>query len=117
MEVDKSWYKPKIDKKVLKELSKRSDWPGIKHVIIFFSSLFISSFLAYYTWGTWWTIFWFWVYGTIYVSSNPIWHEAGHRTAFKSKVLNEIFYQIGSFMTNFEPIRWRWMTKGKTFSN
>ena len=29
------WYKPNIDKKVLKELSKRSDWQGLKHVIIF----------------------------------------------------------------------------------
>jgi len=31
------WYKPNIDKKILKELSKRSDWKGIRHAIIFFS--------------------------------------------------------------------------------
>ena len=27
------WYKCSIDKKVLKELSKRSDWQGIKHIL------------------------------------------------------------------------------------
>ena len=60
------------------------------------------------TWGTWWTILWLWLYGVLFYSSNPIWHECGHRTAFKSKYLNEIFYQIGSFMTDFEPTRWTW---------
>ena len=42
------------------------------------------------------------------MACNPIWHECGHRTAFKNRKLNEIFYHIGSFMYNFEPIRWRW---------
>ena len=64
--------------------------------------------MAYYTWGSWWAVFWFFLYGTIYSCANPIWHETGHKTAFKSKLLNEIFYQIGSFMTSFEPTRWRW---------
>ena len=27
------WYKPKIDKKILKELSKRSNWQGLKHIV------------------------------------------------------------------------------------
>ena len=65
-------------------------------------------YLAYLTWGTWWTVFWFLIYGNIFVASNPIWHETGHRTAFKSDWLNSTFYHIGSFMFNLEPIRWRW---------
>ena len=37
MEVElDNWYKCKIDKKILKELSKKSDWQGFKHIIIFF---------------------------------------------------------------------------------
>ena len=39
---------------------------------------------------------------------DAIWHETGHKTAFKSKFWNEFFYQIASYMNNFEPVRWRW---------
>ena len=32
----------------------------------------------------------------------------GHRTAFKTRKLNDFFYYIASFLNNFEPVRWRW---------
>ena len=35
------WYKCKIDKKIYKELTKRSDWQGIKHVSIWIFFLWI----------------------------------------------------------------------------
>ena len=57
MEVElDNWYKCKIDKKILKELSKKSDWQGFKHIIIFFSFLGLFGYLAYATWGTWWSL-------------------------------------------------------------
>ena len=109
MKVDlNNWYRSKIDKKILKELSKKSDWEGIKHIVIYFTSLFVCGYMAYYTWGSWWSVFWFFLYGNIYACADAIWHETGHRTAFKSKLLNEIFYQISSFMIWKEAIRWRW---------
>ena len=101
------WHKCKVDKEVLKELSKKSDLKGLQHVSIFFGLLLVTGIFAYITWGTWWSVFWFFVYGNIYSFSNPLWHETGHKTAFKSKLLNEIFYYISSYMANFEPIRWR----------
>ena len=102
------WYKCSLDKKILKEFSKRSNWQGIKHIFLYFLILLFSGYMAFITWGTWWTIFWFLIYGNIYTFSNPIWHECGHKLAFKSRNLNEIFYHITSFMYNYEPIRWRW---------
>ena len=48
-----------------------------------------------------------------------LWHETGHKTAFKSKFLNEFFYYISSFMANFEPTRWRYthfVHHGNTYS-
>ena len=109
MEVElDNWYKCKIDKKILKELSKKSDWQGFKHIIIFFSFLGLFGYLAYVTWGTWWSLLFFLIYGNIWSCSNAIWHETGHRTAFKSKFWNDFFYYISSFMTEFEPIRWRY---------
>ena len=109
MKVDlNEWYKCSIDKKILKELSKRSNWQGIKHILVWIIILVFSGYMAFITWGSWWTILWFLIYGNIYTFCNPIWHECGHKTAFKSHWLNEVFYHITSFMYNYEPIRWRW---------
>ena len=104
----KNWYKPEIDKNQLKELSKRRDIPALIHFTIYFGTLFISGFLAYITWGTWLSILFFFIYGSIYSFSVSNWHETVHRTAFKSRWLNEIFYHITSFMSDFEGFRWRW---------
>ena len=113
------WHKCKVDIEVLKELSKKSDLKGLQHILVFFGLLIVTGTLAYITWGTWWSVFWFLVYGNIYSFSNPLWHETGHKTAFKSKFLNEFFYYISSFMSNFEPIRWRYthfVHHGNTYS-
>ena len=113
------WHKCKVDIEVLKELSKKSDIKGFQHVSLFFGLLIVTGSLAYLTWGTWWSVFWFLVYGNIYSFSNPLWHETGHKTAFQSKFLNEIFYYISSYMANFEPIRWRhthFVHHGNTYS-
>jgi fatty acid desaturase len=102
------WFRCTISKQLLKELSYRSNWPGIRHVSIYFLILFLFGFMTFISWGTWWSLFWYLLYGLIYASSNAIWHETSHRTAFRSRALNNFFYHISSFMTNFEPIRWRW---------
>jgi len=113
------WHKCKVDIEILKELSKKSDLKGFQHIFVFFSLLALTGIFAYLTWGTWWSVFWFLIYGNIYSFSNPLWHETGHKTAFKSKFLNEFFYYISSFMSNFEPIRWRYthfVHHGNTYS-
>ncbi len=103
-----NWYKPNIERKELKKLSKRKDWPGLLHFFVYFFSLFLSGYFAYATWGTWWTFFWFFIYGSIYAFSVSNWHETVHRTAFRTRWINEIFYHISSFMSDFEGFRWRW---------
>ena len=109
MEVDlNKWYRPNVDKLEFKKLCEKSDWAGFKHVIIYFSFLIFFGYLAYATWGTWWSLLFFLIYGNIYACSDSIWHETGHKTAFKSKFWNNFFYQISSYMDNFEPVRWKW---------
>ena len=89
MEIDLTkWHRCEVDKKQFSALIKKSDWPGIKHVFIYFLSLLFFGYLAFITWGTWWSLAFFLIYGNIYAFSNPIWHEAGHKTAFKSNYLN-----------------------------
>ena len=109
MEVDlNKWYRCNIDREEFTKLCEKSDWSGFKHVFIYFGSLFVVGYFAYITWGTWWSLLFFLIYGNIYACSDSMWHETGHKTAFKSKFWNNFFYQIASYMDNFEPVRWRW---------
>ena len=94
MYVDNTWFKPKIDKKSLKELSKRSNWQGIKHFGIYFLFLGLFGFLTFYFWGSYFAIPFLICYSTIWAYSPSNWHETLHRTAFKSRSLNDFFYYI-----------------------
>ena len=60
MDIDLNhWFKCDIDKTELKKLCKKSDLQGFKHMAIYFASLFFFGYLAYVTWGTWWTVLFF----------------------------------------------------------
>ena len=109
-EVDlNNWYKPIVDKKILKELSKRSDLKASIHIIIFFTALFILGYICFLTWGTWWSILSLFIYGNVFYSKSiSIQHETNHETFFKSRLLNKFFYNITSLMGGFEQVRWKW---------
>jgi fatty acid desaturase len=106
--ISNQWFRANIDKKKLKELSKRSDLEGWKHIIIFTISLVSLGALCTYFWGSIWFILFYLFYCTLWGGADAIWHECGHRTAFKTRKLNDFFYYIASYLNNFEPIRWRW---------
>ena len=59
-------------------------------------------------WGTWWCVPAFAVYGILYASSDHRAHELSHGTPFKTRWLNEMFYQLAGFMTLHEGHYWRW---------
>jgi len=83
MHVDSSiWFSPKIDKKILKKLSHRSDIPGFIHFLIYFSSLIFFGYLSYYFWGSWFFLLFFFIYSSIYTFAIANGHETIHRTAF-----------------------------------
>ena len=67
-----NWYKPEIDKKKLKELSKRNDLPGLVHFFFYFLFIGVSGYLAYITWGTWWSVLFFLYMGQFMLSAYPI---------------------------------------------
>tara|TARA_Y100000746_G_C15392589_1_gene402877 strand:- start:51 stop:1049 length:999 start_codon:yes stop_codon:yes gene_type:complete len=104
----KKWWRPKIDKEILKELHKKRELPAILNTFIYFSLLIIFGYLAYLSWGTWYAIPAFLLYGTFYSFTNARWHEYGHKTFFKSKFLNNLFYEISSFLHYLESVSWRW---------
>jgi fatty acid desaturase len=103
------WYRTDVPRKVMKELMLRSDSPAIRDTIIWLAAIALSAAGGTYFWGTWWCVPFFFVYGVMYGSSSDSrWHECGHGTAFKTRWMNEIVYQIASFMLMRNPVSWRW---------
>ncbi|WP_199616193.1 fatty acid desaturase family protein [Paenibacillus alkalitolerans] len=103
------WYTCPIPRQRLKQLMKRKDGPAIRDTFIWFGSLIAAGILAYYSWGTWWAIPAFALYGILYATpADSRWHECGHGTAFKTQWMNEVIYQISSFMVLRSATPWRW---------
>lgn len=104
-----AWYSCNISRQRLKELMQRRDGPAIRDTLIWFAALIITGTLGYLTWGTWWAIPSFALYGVLYGSpSDSRWHESLHRTAFKTVWMNDVLYEIASFMVFRESVPWRW---------
>ncbi|TVY09196.1 fatty acid desaturase family protein [Paenibacillus cremeus] len=103
------WYQCPIPRQRMKELMKRKDGPAIRDTIIWITALIGAGVLAYYSWGTWWAIPAFLIYGTLYASpGDSRWHECGHGTAFKTPWMNEVIYQLASFLVLRSATPWRW---------
>jgi len=108
LEVTNGWYKPEIDRKLLTKLLERSNYEGWRHIIIYFLTLLCLGYFCYVFWLTWYFLPIYLIYCTWWGGADAIWHECGHRTAFKSRKLNDFFYHIGSFMNSFEAVRFKW---------
>lgn len=103
------WYATPIPRKRMKELMQRRDGPAIRDTIIWIAAFIVLGTLAYYSWGTWWAIPAFLAYGTLYCNTGDSrWHEAGHGTAFRTPWMNEVVYQIASFLVLRPATLWRW---------
>ena len=107
--VDASWYHSPIPRAQLKKLVARRNGPASRDIAIWVALLAGTGALAFASWGTWWAIPAFALYGTMYGSvADPRWHECGHGTAFKTQRANSVVYAVASFMTFREPVSWRW---------
>ncbi|QGQ96108.1 fatty acid desaturase [Paenibacillus psychroresistens] len=103
------WYATPIPRARMKELMKRRNGPAIRDTIIWFGALALFGYLAYLSWGSWWSIPAFLAYGILYTSpGDSRWHECGHGTAFKTPWMNEVIYQIASFFVLRSATPWRW---------
>lgn len=103
------WYHSEVPRKTMKELMQRTDGPAIRDSIIWIVALLASAAGSIAFWGTWWCEPFFLVYGVLYGSSSDSrWHECGHGTAFRTRWMNDVTYQIASFMLMRNPVTWRW---------
>lgn len=103
------WYQSPISRKDLRELLKRKDGPATRDTLIWISLLAVSAYFCWMTWGTGWAFLAFAIYGVLYASvSDSRWHESSHGTAFKTDWMNNLLYEVASFMVLRESIPWRW---------
>jgi fatty acid desaturase len=105
------WFLPHIERKTLRRLMQRDDYHALRDTAILFVLIFASGYAAFYYWkqqsyGLFALMFW--IYCTLYTSSGDSrWHECGHGTAFKTKWMNDVLYNMASFMVFREPLVWR----------
>ena len=103
------WYHSEVPRKVMKELMQRRDGPALRDTAIWLGLLVASGAGGVATWGTWWAVPFFLVYGVLYGSAcDSRWHECGHGTAFRTAWMNDVVYHLASFMVMRNPVSWRW---------
>ena len=106
--MEENWWRPNLSRQQMRQIMQRRDGPALWHFGLWFLFLAASGYLAFLSWGTWWAIPAFLIYGTIYTSSDAAWHECGHGTPFRTRWLNEVLFHVSAFLTLREGIMWRW---------
>ncbi len=99
-----SWYKTKLDREKLRELTKRSNLRGLLQIL---SHIFIVIATGYFTFYSFNNLSWpitvaaLFLHGTIFNFLGMFTgiHELSHKTAFRSETINEFFYFILGILT------------------
>ncbi|MET1416682.1 fatty acid desaturase family protein [Roseibium sp. HPY-6] len=103
------WYHPEIPRKTMKSLMQRRDGPALRDTIIWLAALIGFGGAGAFLFPSLWSIPFFAAYGVLYGSAGDSrWHECGHGTAFRTRWMNDVVYQIASFFMIRNPVTWRW---------
>jgi len=103
------WYQSPVPRPLMRKLLERRDGPAIRDTIIWFALIIGFGYLTYRLWPSWWAVVPYLIYAVLYAStSDSRWHESGHGTAFKTDWMNNVLYEIASFMVMRESTVWRW---------
>lgn len=103
------WYRTDVPRKEMKALMQRTDGPALRDTAIWLGLLVVAGAAIIGLWGTRWAVPFAVIYGVLYGSaSDSRWHECGHGTAFRTQWMNDVVYQIASFMEMRNPVTWRW---------
>jgi len=103
------WYKSALPRSAMKELMARRDARAIGDTILWYALTLGAGAVAYVSLETPWAIPAFLLYGTLYAGpADSRWHETGHGTAFRTRWMNDLLYQVASFQVMRRPTVWRW---------
>ena len=103
------WYQCPVPRATIRQLLERRDGPAIRDTLLWFALIIGSGYATYALWGSWWAALPYAFYAVLYAStSDSRWHESSHGTAFKTDWMNNVLYEIASFMVMRESTLWRW---------
>ena len=103
------WYHTDLPRREMKTFMRREDGPAVRDTLILFGAMLVFALGGIATWGSWWTVPFWLGYGVLYGSAmDSRWHECGHGTAFRTPWMNDLLYQVASFMMVRNPVSWRW---------
>lgn len=103
------WYQSPVPRDEIRTLLERRDGPALRDTLLWFALIAGFAYLTYRLWGTWWAVLPYLAYAALYAgSSDSRWHESGHGTAFRTDWMNNVLYEVSSFMVLREATVWRW---------
>ena len=103
------WYHTEVPRKLMKDLMQRSDQPAIRDMCVLYGIMIVSAGIGIALWPSWWSAPFWLTYGVLYGSaSDSRWHECGHGTAFRTPWMNNVVFEIASFMILRNSTTWRW---------
>jgi Na+-transporting NADH:ubiquinone oxidoreductase subunit F len=103
------WYQSPAPRATMRKLLERKDGPALRDTLLCCLLLFVSGAATFALWPSWWAALPYAVYSVLYASvSDSRWHEAGYGAASKTDWMNDVLYEIASFMIVGESTVWRW---------
>ncbi len=106
---DQNWYQPKIDRKVLRGLTRKSDLRGLLHLGGFWGVQIALAWIAIAQSGTASGVGVFLLYSLIFSFNESLRHECHHRTPFRSQKINSIVHWVAGFLCIKEALSDRWL--------
>lgn len=103
------WYQTPLPRSTMRTFLERRDGPAIRDTLLLIAILLSTAYATILLWGSVWAVIPYLVYAVFYgTSSDSRWHECSHGTAFKTDWMNNVVYEVASFMVMRESVIWRW---------
>jgi fatty acid desaturase len=106
------WYRVPVERETFLRLTASSDWRGLAQILPQLLLAVATGALAFYAWRhlAWpWTVAACYLHATTYafLGLGGAGHELSHGTPFKTRALNNVFYDLTAFLTWTNPFYFR----------
>ena len=103
------WYQSPLPRATMRKFLERTNGPAIRDTLLLIAILVATGTATVALWGSWWVVIPYLIYAVFYgTSSDSRWHECSHGTPFKTDWMNNVVYEVASFMVMRESVIWRW---------